>query len=121
MKQDIEQLQGIWHIASLEIDGHTLSGDALGGATITIHGEHFASAGMGAAYEGSIEVDAAAIPKTFNLKFTTGPEKGNANLGIYELDGDTWRICLSTRGTIRPQEFAAKSGTGIALEVLKRG
>ena len=65
-------------------------------------------------------MDATAIPKAVNLNFTTGPEKGNTNFGIYELDGDNWRICLNTRGTTRPRTFAAEAGTGIALEVLKR-
>jgi uncharacterized protein (TIGR03067 family) len=41
-------------------------------------------------------------------------------LGIYELDGDSWTICLTTRGSERPRDFAAPPGTGIALEVLQR-
>src|SRR5439155_25802112 len=63
----------------------------------------------------------AANSKTFDLKFTAGPEKGNTNRGIYELDGDGWKLCLATRGGARPQHFATKPGTGHALEVLKRG
>lgn len=76
---------------------------------------------MGATYEGTIELDATATPKTFNLNFTAGPEEGNTNLGIYELAGDMWRICLATRGKTRPAKFAAEPGTGVAVEVLKRG
>ena len=121
MKQDIERLQGTWKIVSLEMDGKTISGAALGGAQLTIQDDHFTSTGMGAVYEGTMEVDTTASPKAFNLKFTTGPEKGNTNFGIYELDGEKWRICLNTRGTTRPQRFAAEPGTGIAVEVLQRG
>jgi uncharacterized protein (TIGR03067 family) len=36
------------------------------------------------------------------------------------LDGDSWKICLTTRGSERPREFAAPEGTGIALEILRR-
>ena len=54
------------------------------------------------------------------MKFTKGPESGNTNFGIYELNGERWRICLATRGTIRPKEFAAVQGSGIAVEVLER-
>ena len=89
MKTDIETLQGVWDVVSLEMDGHTLSATAIGGANIAIQGGHFTSTGMGAVYEGTIEVDASAIPRSFDLNFTTGPEKGNTNLGIYELGGDT--------------------------------
>jgi uncharacterized protein (TIGR03067 family) len=102
------------------MDGHTIPGAALGGASIAIQGDRFISTGMGATYEGRFDVDETAAPKTFNLNFTSGPETGNVNLGIYELDGDPWRICLATRGTVRPRRFASEPGQGIALEVLKR-
>ncbi len=120
MKTDIETLQGVWNIVSLEMDGRTLPATAITGAKIAIQGDRFTSTGMGATYEGTIEADPTTTPKTFNMNFTSGPEKGNTNLGIYELAGDTWRICLATRGTTRPTRFAAEPGTGIALEVLQR-
>ena len=75
---------------------------------------------MGATYEGELELDAAESPKHFTLTFTKGPEKGNVNPGIYELDGDTWRICIATRGGGRPKRFATKAGSGHALETLVR-
>ena len=37
------------------------------------------------------------------MKFDNGPEKGNTNLGIYQLKGDSWKLCLATRGTTRPR------------------
>ncbi len=66
-------------------------------------------------------MDAAQSPKALDLKFIKGPEKGNVNLGIYELDGDTWRICLNMQGKRRPKKFATAAGSGLALETLKRG
>src|SRR5205823_4054339 len=41
-------------------------------------------------------------------------------LGIYELEGDTWKICLTLTAKERPKEFAAPAGSGLALETLKR-
>ena len=121
MKTDIERLQGVWNVVSLEMDGQAMAAAALGGARIAIQGDHFTSTGMGSTYEGTIQVDAARTPKTIDMKFTAGPEQGNTNLGIYEVDQYAWRICLATRGTDRPQKFATEPGTGIALEILKRG
>ena len=43
------------------------------------------------------------------------------NRGIYTLDGDTWTICLATRGDARPRSFATRPDTGYALETLERG
>ncbi|HTQ60879.1 MAG TPA: TIGR03067 domain-containing protein [Candidatus Solibacter sp.] len=120
MKTDLELLQGQWKIFSLELDGSSIPEAHLAGASISIQGDKFISFGMGSEYRGTIELDSASVPKVLNMKFTAGPEKGNVNLGIYELDGDSWRLCLATRGSTRPHQFAAPPGTGIALEVLKR-
>src|SRR5471030_947353 len=116
MKTDLQSLQGRWKIVSLEIDGQMLNADSLGTARFTIRGNDFVSTGMGAVYEGMIEIDSSAMPRTLDMKFTKGPENGNTNFGIYELSGDRWRICLATRGTIRPKEFIAVKGSGIAVE-----
>jgi len=102
----------------MEIDGQTMEG---GSAQVVVKGERFATTSMGAAYEGVVEVDGSTEPKQFNLVFSAGPEKGNTNLGIYELDRDTWRICLNTTGGERPVRFATAPGSGLALETLARG
>ncbi len=117
MGQDLDGLQGTWNVVSLEMDGQKMSG---GDARIVVRGNRFTSIAMGATYEGTVTVHAATAPRGFDLRFEEGPEKGNTNFGIYELDRDTWRICLATRGSDRPKEFAAPRGTGIALETLRR-
>ena len=120
MGKDLTALQGTWNIVALETDGQTIGGAMLSGSKIIVSGSRFTTTAMGATYDGTIKVDDAISPKTFDLTFTAGPEKGNTNYGIYELDGDTWRICLTTRGKARPVEFATRPGTGLALETLKR-
>ena len=118
MGRDLDGLQGIWNIVSLELDGQQMSG---GGARIVVAGKRFTTSAMGAAYTGTVAVHQTTNPKSFELHFEEGPEKGNTSLGIYELAGDRWKICLTTRGCERPREFAAPPGTGIALEILERG
>ena len=118
MKPDMGALQGTWNIVSLEMDGQKYP--ALG-AQITVEGGRFTSLNMGAEYSGTMAVNSSANPRTFDLLFETGPEKGNRSLGIYELDGDTWRICLGLAGKNRPTKFVSSPGTGHALEILKRG
>jgi uncharacterized protein (TIGR03067 family) len=117
MGKDLDRLQGTWNIVSLEMDGQTMTG---GGARIVVRGDRFTTIAMGATYEGTVAVYQATAPKSFDLHFEEGPEKGNTSFGIYELDGDWWKICLTTRGSERPREFAAPPGTGIALEILQR-
>jgi uncharacterized protein (TIGR03067 family) len=121
MRQDLDLLQGSWTVTALEMDGLKMPSAMLANARIVVRGDRFSSTGMGAVYEGTLELDASTSPRQLNMNFDAGPEKGNTNPGIYELDGDTWRICLATRGVVRPSSFASTPGSGIALETLTRG
>ncbi len=118
MTADLKNLQGEWTIRELEVDGQAFSPL---GSKIGITGESFTTNGMGAAFEGVIEVRPRKRPKEFDLVFTKGPETGNRSLGIYELVGDVWRICFTMRGGRRPTAFATTPGSGLALETLMRG
>jgi len=55
------------------------------------------------------------------MRFDAGPEIGNTNRGIYELEGDRLRICFATRGSMRPAAFESPAGSGFAVETLVRG
>jgi uncharacterized protein (TIGR03067 family) len=118
MPTDLERLQGNWNITALEIEGRQMPST---GSRIVIHGDRFTTAAMGAEYSGTIGIDTSKKPKQFDLTFTEGPEKGSRSLGIYELNGDTWRICLGLTGKTRPRKFATAPGSGHALETLTRG
>jgi uncharacterized protein (TIGR03067 family) len=115
---DLDKLQGAWHLASLEVNGSTMP--APPDARIIINGSRFQSLGMGAVYEGTVEVDARKRPKTIDMVFTAGPEKGNRSLGIYDLDGGQLKLCLTVTGSVRPKAFATAPGSGLALETLTR-
>jgi uncharacterized protein (TIGR03067 family) len=116
---DLDALQGTWSVATLEMDGAEM-GAIPPGASITLKGTKFSTNNMGADYTGELELDGAAKPKAFDLTFKTGPEKGNTSHGIYELDGDQWKMCLTLRGGKRPAKFATKAGSGLALQTLVR-
>jgi uncharacterized protein (TIGR03067 family) len=116
---DLDNLQGTWTVATLEVDGQQMA--APPGARIVIAGDRFQSLGMGSVYEGTVELHARKKPKHFDLLFTKGPEKGNRSLGIYELQGDDWKLCLTVTGSTRPTKFATSPGSGLAFETLRRG
>jgi uncharacterized protein (TIGR03067 family) len=121
MNGDLEKLQGTWNISALEVEGNSTPEAMLENAQVTVKGKRFTSTGMGAKYEGSLKLDSSANPRQIDMQFDAGPEHGNVNLGIYQLDGDTWKLCLAMRGTVRPKRFASTSGSGLALETLTRG
>src|SRR5262249_7687333 len=119
MKKAIEKLQGTWEVVSLEIEGRPMGESGFRGSRIVVKGDTFATCSMGATYRGTLRVDAAKKPGALDLLFEEGPEKGNRSLGIFELDGDTWKICLTVHGDTRPRAFETRPGSGLALETLK--
>jgi uncharacterized protein (TIGR03067 family) len=116
-KANLKNLQGTWNIETLELDGQKMPS---GEAAIAIEGSRFTTTAMGGEYAGEVSVDETTSPKSFDLRFDAGPEAGNTSYGIYELTGDTWKICLTLRGGTRPRQFATTPGSGLALETLRR-
>jgi len=120
MQDDLARLQGAWAVTALEVDGAALPDAMLAAAEIRLEGTRFTSLGMGAPYAGALSLATDSAPKRFTLTFAEGPEAGRANRGIYELDGETWRICLDMTGGPAPEAFATSPGSGRALQTLKR-
>jgi len=121
MSNDLDLLQGSWTVAALEVDGQKMPAAMLADARIVVKGNRFTSTGMGAVYEGTLELDSSTTPRQINMKVDAGPEKGNTNPGIYKLDANTWKLCLATRGTGRPSRFSSTARSGFAVETLTRG
>jgi uncharacterized protein (TIGR03067 family) len=121
MPGDLDSLQGSWTVTALEVDGQSMPESMLANARILVKGNRFTSIGMGAQYEGTLTLDPTTAPRRLDMKFDVGPEKGNTNLGIYELKGNRWKLCLATRGPVRPTSFATRAGSGFAFETLTRG
>jgi uncharacterized protein (TIGR03067 family) len=117
---EIRKLQGTWAIQTLEMDGQPTPKSMLSGAKIVVTGDRFTTIAMGATYEGALRVDTSKSPHSIDMLFDTGPEKGNTSLGIYDLDGDSWKLCLTVTGNTRPTRFRTSPGSGHAYETLKR-
>jgi uncharacterized protein (TIGR03067 family) len=49
-----------------------------------------------------------------------GPYTDQTVPGIYELEGDTLKLCFARPDDERPKEFTSKSGTGFLFCVYKR-
>jgi len=120
MRDDLKLLQGTWSVTALEVEGQKMPESMLADAGITIEGNRFTSTGMGAVYEGTLKLDPSADPPQLDMKFDAGPEKGNTNLGIYSLEGNTWKLCVATRGKFRPSRFVSTRDSAFALEILTR-
>lgn len=69
---------------------------------------------------GTFWIDSKKTPKEIDILDESGMKNDKTKLGIYELDGDTYRYCLAPAGKPRPTEFASKEGSGHSLGVSQR-
>ncbi|MFO1512600.1 MAG: TIGR03067 domain-containing protein [Verrucomicrobiota bacterium] len=70
--------------------------------------------------KGTYTMDAAAKPRTIDITGTEGPNVGKKIPAIYELNGDTLRICYNLGGDTHPTEFKSPPGTKIFLVTYQR-
>jgi uncharacterized protein (TIGR03067 family) len=118
---ELKKLEGIWKIESLQDSGKEASREETQRITLEIKGTTLsARAGDRSAGKGTVKLDPSKTPKAIDLTPEEGPEKGKTGLGIYQLEGDTLKICIAEPGKERPKEFVSKPGTQTTLMVLKR-
>jgi len=120
-KKELERFSGTWRAVSAVIDGKELSKDEAGKITLTVNGEKYTYKGAsGEAVEGTHKLDPARKPRELDAVRSRGKGKGETVRAIYELSGDTYKVCLAAPGKPRPREFASKPGSGHRLLVFKR-
>lgn len=102
-------MQGIWHAVSVEgggVSGSTRVWVIVAEKTLTIRVSNKVIA------EAEFRLDPKRTPAEIDLKY-----HGQNTPGLYDLDGDTLKLCLGGAGA-RPTQFAGAAGT--MLMVLKR-
>jgi len=113
-RQDVE---GKWLVVSVELAGQKVEG--FEGAELTLSGgKKTFKLPSGSVEKGTYAIDAAANPKQID---TTTDGREGIEKGIYALESDTLKLCLSRQGGARPKEFATRNGTDLILIVLKPG
>jgi uncharacterized protein (TIGR03067 family) len=118
-KKDQEKFQGTWEFTAAEKGGK--DDPSQKGTTVTIEGDKFTvRAGGKVVQAGTFKLDATQKPKTIDATVTEGDGKGTTMLGIYELDGDTHRVCFDPEGKKRPTGFKTTADTGQFLIMAKR-
>ncbi len=119
-KDELKKLEGTWTMVSGEKDGKPVAEQTIKAAKLVIKGDQHDVKIGDEGYKGTHKIDPSKKPKTIDATDTDGPFKGKTVHGIYELDGDTFKVCFAKPGEDRPKEFSTKSGTGHILHVWKR-
>jgi len=118
VQKEWAKLEGTYNIVSQEQDGVKSDDDtvkALGKVTFK-DGKFTWDNGSG----GTMVLDPTKKPKHVDYALVDGQGIVNTYLGIYELDGDTFKDCYAPPGAPRPTEFKTAPCTGQTMMVHKR-
>jgi uncharacterized protein (TIGR03067 family) len=124
-KRDADKLQGTWQATEGMSEGKPLTREHVQRLKVVFSGEKMSISPLDGdgkkALEYTFRVDPGKKPKAINATRAEGGGKGKTVRGIYELDGDTLRLCLTSRfEKERPTEFAAPEKSGLVLVTLTR-
>jgi uncharacterized protein (TIGR03067 family) len=114
-EDDAKQLQGAWRLESVEVGGKVTPADAA--ITLTISGDKVSLRLGGRTLAGTLRLDPAAKPQALDLRYEGDPDP---TLAVYEVTGNTLRICEARPGGKRPTELSSKAGSGGMVSVYKR-
>ena len=121
LEKDVRIIQGTWTFESSEAGGKALPAGELKGLILTFEGDkHTVKKGDEVIQVGTQKLDSSKSPKTIDVTMTEGVNKGAVMLGIYEISGDTLKVCFDPEGKKRPTEFKSASGAQTFVAVHKR-
>jgi uncharacterized protein (TIGR03067 family) len=117
---DAKAVQGSWTPAKAELGGQPLTEAMLKSISLKLDkGQYEVSVG-GQPDKGTYILDSTTRPKSMSITGTEGPNRGKTFPAIYELKGDTLRICYDLSGTKLPTEFKTAAGTKLYLVIYNR-
>ncbi|MEW6304295.1 MAG: family 16 glycoside hydrolase [Verrucomicrobiota bacterium] len=115
-KADLEAIQGAWTPTQLIGNGEAAAEETLSAIKLDVKGNSYFVRSGDDEDGGTFEVLDGSTPRHMNV--TT--RKGDFVPAIYELSGDTMRVCYAVNGAARPTEFKSAEGTDHVLAVYKR-
>jgi len=108
-------LEGTWVAESLVVDGDEFPKEYVSKVLVALSGSKFTMTWPEANYEGQWTID---VTRTGEIDFLYS--MGIKQEGIYEIDGNTMKLCMRITQFTRPTDFTAEKGSGRILLVMKR-
>lgn len=117
---DLKAMEGTWKVASAEAGGQPVDSPQLKDLVVKITGDHYTAEVKEGVEAGTVKLDETKKIKTMDATKTEGFEAGKVIKAVYELKGDTMRVCYAMDGGERPTELATKDGVPWLLITYQR-
>ncbi|EEF59013.1 TIGR03067 domain-containing protein [Pedosphaera parvula] len=117
---DAKAVQGNWKPAKAELAGQPMAEEILKSISLKLESGKYEVFVGDKPDRGTYTVDSTTKPRSMTVTGTAGPNSGKTFPAIYELKGDTLRICYDLSGAKRPTEFKTSAGTKLYLVTYNR-
>ncbi len=117
---DAKALQGVWMPTTAELGGQALPDTMLKTISLVLKEGAYEVSVSGEPDKGTYTLDSTTEPKSMTIIGVEGPNRGKTFPAIYELSGDTLRVCYDLSGGKRPMEFKSAADTMIFLVTYNR-
>ena len=115
LADDTKEVQGSWTPMKADLGGQPVPESVLKSISLKLENGKYEISVGGAPDKGTYTLDATSKPKGMIITGKEGPNIGKTFPAIYELKGDTLRICYDLSGSKRPTEFKSIAGTRLYL------
>jgi uncharacterized protein (TIGR03067 family) len=123
VKQEEMKLAGTWELTEAVGGGKPAPPGKVKGVTAVFSGGKMSLVlpGDEPKREFTFKLDPAATPKAIDLTALDGGFKGKTNPAIYQLEGDTLKLCMRNEPTKeRPAKLASPEGSDLILMTFKK-
>ncbi len=117
---DLKAMEGTWTVEAVEAGGKAVESEDMKVLVVKIAGDRYELRTKDGMDAGSLKLDETQMPKTMDATDREGLDAGKAIKAIYEITGDTMRVCYGLDDSGRPTEFATKEGSPWLLVTYKR-
>lgn len=119
-RSGVPLLPGTWSPIKPKLAGQPFPEALLKSISLRIDGGQYEASVAGKPDKGTYTLDLASMPKGMSITGTEGPNKGKTFPCIYEIEGDTLRVCYDLSGEKRPAEFKTAADTKLYLVTYSR-
>jgi uncharacterized protein (TIGR03067 family) len=117
---DAKRVEGTWQLKEAELAGQKWPEDVVKTIQLKITGDKYTLQSNEKPDAGTFKLDPDKQPKQITITGTDGPNKGKTFPAIYEITGDTLKVCYDLSGQAHPREFKTTPGTQLFLATYKR-